>query len=483
MSDKQGPNPAIMAGLAAGVVAVVAILWYAQRPAAPVEPAALVSEAPGAAIPEGAGPEGTGPETAAAPEALATAGSAPEELAPEELAPEELAIEPVATAEPETAATPTSTPPGFDTVRIAPDGAAVVAGRAGAGSTVVILVDGIEVARADADATGSFVALFDLPPSADARLMTLVALSAEGEMPSEQSVAIAPVQSSEAVAEATPETPEATAQAASEASAPEAPPSEAPPNETVVAETVAEAAPTAILVDDSGAQVLQGAGAGVGVSIAAITYTPDGAVQLAGSGTPGALIRLYLDNALAAEAPVNASGGWVTKLRDVAPRLYTLRADQIGGDGKVTARSETPFLREAPAALAAAMKPRAVRTVPLGAGSPVPEAQGPAKVPAAVTALAQLETPVPDGNEAAAPQPVAEPEATATPEAPVATGAEAAPLRPVSVTVQPGFTLWRIARENFGDGVMYVKVFDANKDQIRNPDLIYPGQVFLIPDQ
>ncbi|WP_054300936.1 LysM peptidoglycan-binding domain-containing protein, partial [Gemmobacter sp. LW-1] len=57
------------------------------------------------------------------------------------------------------------------------------------------------------------------------------------------------------------------------------------------------------------------------------------------------------------------------------------------------------------------------------------------------------------------------------------------PLRPVSVTVQPGFTLWRIARENFGDGVLYVKVFDANKDQIRNPDLIYPGQVFLIPDQ
>ena len=56
-----------------------------------------------------------------------------------------------------------------------------------------------------------------------------------------------------------------------------------------------------------------------------------------------------------------------------------------------------------------------------------------------------------------------------------------APPPPVSVTVQPGLTLWAIAQENFGDGVMYVEVYAANKDKIRNPDLIYPGQVFTIP--
>ena len=49
------------------------------------------------------------------------------------------------------------------------------------------------------------------------------------------------------------------------------------------------------------------------------------------------------------------------------------------------------------------------------------------------------------------------------------------------VTVQPGFTLWQIASEAYGDGVMYVQVWDANKDRIRDPDLIYPGQVFLVP--
>ena len=49
------------------------------------------------------------------------------------------------------------------------------------------------------------------------------------------------------------------------------------------------------------------------------------------------------------------------------------------------------------------------------------------------------------------------------------------------VTVQPGFTLWQIASESYGDGVLYVQVFEANRDKIRNPDLIYPGQVFTVP--
>ena len=51
----------------------------------------------------------------------------------------------------------------------------------------------------------------------------------------------------------------------------------------------------------------------------------------------------------------------------------------------------------------------------------------------------------------------------------------------VLVTVEPGFTLWRIARETYGEGILYVRVFEANRDQIRNPDLIYPGQVFAVP--
>ena len=56
-------------------------------------------------------------------------------------------------------------------------------------------------------------------------------------------------------------------------------------------------------------------------------------------------------------------------------------------------------------------------------------------------------------------------------------------IAPVSlITVQPGNTLWGIARAKYGRGVLYVRVFEANTDRIRDPDLIYPGQIFSVPD-
>jgi nucleoid-associated protein YgaU len=50
------------------------------------------------------------------------------------------------------------------------------------------------------------------------------------------------------------------------------------------------------------------------------------------------------------------------------------------------------------------------------------------------------------------------------------------------ITVQPGFTLWGIAEANFGDGIAYVQIFQENRASIRNPDLIFPGQIFQLPD-
>ncbi|WP_272490666.1 LysM peptidoglycan-binding domain-containing protein [Mesobacterium pallidum] len=64
-----------------------------------------------------------------------------------------------------------------------------------------------------------------------------------------------------------------------------------------------------------------------------------------------------------------------------------------------------------------------------------------------------------------------------------AADAEASGPVPVrAVTVQKGNTLWAIARDRYGEGILYVRVFEANRDRIRDPDLIYPGQVFTIPD-
>lgn len=48
-------------------------------------------------------------------------------------------------------------------------------------------------------------------------------------------------------------------------------------------------------------------------------------------------------------------------------------------------------------------------------------------------------------------------------------------------TVKRGDCLWNIAKKYYGNGAQYTKIYNANKGQIKNPDLIYPGQVFVIP--
>ncbi|MBV9758166.1 MAG: LysM peptidoglycan-binding domain-containing protein [Alphaproteobacteria bacterium] len=50
------------------------------------------------------------------------------------------------------------------------------------------------------------------------------------------------------------------------------------------------------------------------------------------------------------------------------------------------------------------------------------------------------------------------------------------------VVVQPGENLWRLARHVYGSGVRYVVIYRANREQIRDPKLIYPGQAFATPD-
>jgi len=49
------------------------------------------------------------------------------------------------------------------------------------------------------------------------------------------------------------------------------------------------------------------------------------------------------------------------------------------------------------------------------------------------------------------------------------------------IIVQPGNTLWLMAAEAYGDGDAYSQIFSANQDAIRDPNLIYPGQIFSIP--
>ena len=68
----------------------------------------------------------------------------------------------------------------------------------------------------------------------------------------------------------------------------------------------------------------------------------------------------------------------------------------------------------------------------------------------------------------------------------VASGSSSAPARnttdrEVTYTVQKGDSLSKIAQQQYGDGKRWKPIFEANRDQITNPDLIHPGQVLRIP--
>jgi nucleoid-associated protein YgaU len=407
---------ALLIGGGAAAAAVVAAVAVRESPVpepvvavAPAEEAA--PEAPDV-VPDVTPTEVAEPvaETATAPEPAAEVAAA--EPVEEAAAPAPEQTEAEAAAQPPAAQLPVAVAPTFDVVRVAPDGATVIAGNAEAGAVVSVKIDGAEVATASADGGGAFVSLFDLEPSATARVVTLSARKPGGEaLASVASVLIAPVEPPAADLPA----PEPAEAEAAPAAAPETEPVELATSEP---EPEPEA-PTTVLLTDEGAKVLQPAEAepavARNVTIDAISYSSAGDVQLSGRGAPDAAVRVYVDNRAVLDTRIAPDGAWAATLPQLAAGVYALRADELNAEGRVMSRYETPFQREAPAVLAAAA----------GAG----------------------------GQKA------------------------------LKITVQPGFTLWRIARESYGDGVMYVRVYDANKDQIRDPDLIYPGQVFTVPSE
>lgn len=61
--------------------------------------------------------------------------------------------------------------------------------------------------------------------------------------------------------------------------------------------------------------------------------------------------------------------------------------------------------------------------------------------------------------------------------------APAAPSGGETYTVKSGDSLSKIAKHFYGDASKWHRIYDANKDKIKNPDLIHPGQEFTIPSE
>lgn len=453
-------------GVAGGGYAI----WRSNQPDAAATGDAPAAEV-AAAAPVPTAPPATG-EPATTPAAESAIAAAPA-VDPEPAA----AAAATAAPEPEQLAQPESSAvlPTFDVVRVAPDGATTIAGTAAPDAQISLQLDGFEQTRVQAGPDGKFVALFSLAPNPAPRLLSMVATLADGStLQSAGTVAIAPIAAAVPVASGDAEP--------------------APPP------------PAALLLTEDGAEVIQGPtpvapGEVAVVSVDAITYAADGAVQLAGRGQADATLRIYMDNMATMDAQVGADGKWSVALPDTVPGVYTLRIDQLGDGEAVTSRFETPFKRETLEALAAAS----------GAAAPVPDVAAttePATDPEPATEVV-AGTPAAQASEDP-PAPVAAALVDEPVTAPVAADPDAAPLpdvaaapttelavaetapaaqtvvaaaRPVTITVQPGFTLWGIADDMMGEGTMYVQVFEANRDKIRDPDLIYPGQVFTLPQE
>ena len=339
----------------------------------------------------------------------------------------------VGTAETTSGIANTPSAPTVDEVRNEADGFTVIAGRAEPGSEVTLLVDGVANMTVQVGGDGTFAAVTVLVPNGDAQVLTIVQ-QIDGSQVAAADIILAPravavaraepevgVQTSVAVAD--PAGPEPTAEAATETevaavrpdpkpATPEAEP-EAKPQPEPVAEQVA-----ILKADESGVEIINRSSAPEvmsNVAIDTISYSQGGDVLLSGRAqSQASAVRVYLNNAVVTTLEVDTSGRWRGDLPDVDTGIYTLRVDEVDEGGDVTSRVETPFKREAPAALAAAQN----------------DTDKPVK----------------------------------------------------AITVQTGATLWAIARERYGDGTLYVRVLDANKGDIRNPDLIYPGQVFELPE-
>ncbi|MCO6050696.1 LysM peptidoglycan-binding domain-containing protein [Mesorhizobium sp. RP14(2022)] len=422
--------------------------------------------------------------------------------------------------------------PSFDVVRVEGDGSAVVAGQAAPNAKVELRLGGKVLGSAQAGPGGDFAIVLDQPLEPGNHQIELQATGPDGkpvvspqtatvsvpmqpngqvlamvDQPGEASrILTAPQPDSNAAVQPAQPMPDVATQSQASGGS-QTPTAQSAPSKTS-APSGAEVA-----VTETQPRVTVPAGApGSQNAVAVKAVEIEGRkVFVAGSAAPGATVRVYAGETLLGDAKASPDGQFLVEAqRDLAVGNYVVRADVLGADGKVTARAAVPFQREPGETLAAVAPSTPAKataaptsdattsqTSPAAPGTPAGAvgAQSAADGPIGEQAAAQTNgagssEPGASTAQSAAGSGQGDAHSADTAVASAHTAAQTDEnLSPAlqnvdgAVIIRRGDNLWRISRRVYGFGTRYSTIYLANQQQITNPNRIWPGQVFTVPNK
>lgn len=345
--------------------------------------------------------------------------------------------------------TPARRPPSFDVVRIKPNGDAVLAGRAEPGATVTILDGGKPLGEVTTDTRGEWVYLPGQPLPAGARELGLSARNRDGTTGQSESVVVLYVperdkektESVVATVAPAPPRPEPAPAAPSTAATPQAVSPQPVPAPAPTASMPAATAPVASAPAAS-APAVPASEPKAAAPVIALATPRDGGASKVLQAPPPASAKASETTSIAVEVVDYDDGGELV-----------LSGRATGGADVVL------YLNNEPIGRTVAGKDGHWEMQPNRPVEPGQYQLRADELSKQGRVAARVELPFTRSK--------IEPSAGSND-----TG---------RVVVQPGNSLWRIARFHYGVGTRYTVLYQANKEQIRDPNLIYPGQVFTLP--
>ncbi len=314
--------------------------------------------------------------------------------------------------------------PQFDVLRVEPDGSVVIAGQSAPNSDVEVVAGATVLGQAKAGSNGDFAVVLDRALKPGDHQLVLRATSPDKHVATSAQTAIVSVpETASGQVLALVEEP---GQASRLITRPETSP------EQKAADTSADGAAQE---EAKGETEQAKPDADNPISIEAVEIEGQ-SVFVAGQAKDGVRVIVHANDVLLGASTISPEGRFLVQSQQpLAVGDYIIRADLLDSANRIVATARVPFRREAGeniSAVAPAVNNQAGNT--------------------------QMET---NGRQ------------------------DAAALQKVdgSVIIRRGDNLWTISKRTYGKGTRYTTIYLANRDQIRNPDLIWPGQVFVMPKE